>query len=122
MDKNSKFEQNIPKEWNVIVFVYEGQVSIGPEKTQAETNACVTFQKDEQDGLISVETGDSAAKFLILGGQPLNEKVVQYGPFVLSSENDLKKTFGEYYAGQNGFEGAPRWKSKIRNLKRKTIS
>ena len=45
-------------------------------------------------------------------GEPIGEPVVQHGPFVLTSEEELMKTFDDYRKGQNGFERAPGWKSK----------
>lgn len=121
MEKNSKFEQHVPKGWNAIAFVYEGQALFGPHKKQAELYTCVAFTKDDDDDgeIIHVETGDEKAKFLIIAGEPLNEKVVQYGPFVLNNEEDLERTFDEFEEGVNGFENAPGWESKIKDLQNK---
>ena len=105
MDKNSRFEQVIPKGWNVFSHVYEGQPTYQSSKKVA-TDSTVVFDKDEGE-IITVETGDTPAKFLIIGGEPINEKVVQYGPFVLSSQDEAVQTFENYQEGKNGFENAP---------------
>ena len=52
------------------------------------------------------------ARLIIIAGEPINEPVVQHGPFVLTTEEDLMKTFEDYQHGRNGFERAPGWKSK----------
>ena len=43
--------------------------------------------------------------------EPLDQPVVQYGPFVMTSREEIQKTFIDYQLGQNGFEKAHVWKS-----------
>lgn len=118
MEKNSKFEQDIPKGWNSMVFVYEGKAIFGPEKTEAGLNTSITFRGNKrEDETINVETGDSSVKFIMIAGQALKENVVHHGPFVLSTQDDLAKTFEDFEKGENGFENAPGWESKIKDLK-----
>ena len=50
---------------------------------------------------------------MILAGVPLDQNVVQYGPFVQSSEEDIYKTFNDYQTHTNGFERARDFQSKI---------
>jgi len=65
---------------------------------------------------LSIKTTDEGAKFIIIAGEPLNETTVQYGPFVVGSQEELQKTFEDYQKGKNGFEGAREFVSKIREL------
>lgn len=51
-----------------------------------------------------------------VAGEPLDQTVVQYGPFVMTSKEDIQKTFIDYQYGRNGFEKAHVWKSEIGNL------
>lgn len=48
----------------------------------------------------SVEiVADEPARFILVAGKPLNEPIVQYGPFVMNTEEEIRKAFQEY---QNG--------------------
>ena len=46
-------------------------------------------------------------------GTPLDQKVVQYGPFVLTSQEEVYQAFMDYQTHSNGFERANGWESEI---------
>lgn len=80
----------------LMVYVYEGQV-----KLQASTGQVISQSElavfGQGDGL---ELGtESQAGFLILAGKPLNEPVVQYGPFVMNSREEVMQAVREYQSG-----------------------
>lgn len=56
--------------------------------------------KPEED--ITIKAGEQAVSMLLLQGKPINEPVVQYGPFVMNSEIEIQQAFNEYRATQFG--------------------
>lgn len=44
---------------------------------------------------------------------PLDQPVVQYGPFVLTTKEDVYQAIMDYQSHENGFERAKDWKSEI---------
>ena len=118
MEPKSSIEQYVPKNWNGFVYVYEGKAKIGPKEEALETGNVAVLANETAETL-NIKTEDSGAKFIIVAGEPLKEKVLQYGPFVLANEADLYQTFEDYEQGKNGFEGAKEWSSKIRHLANK---
>ena len=52
--------------------------------------------------------------FLVLvAGLPLDQKVVQYGPFVLNTQEEVYQALMDYQTHSNGFERAKGWQSEI---------
>ena len=81
---------------------------------------CAQFNIGTGDECIKVESLANGTKFLMLAGQPLNEPIAHHGPFVLNEQHELQKAFDDFHNGKNGFEGAPTWNSKIKDLRHKS--
>lgn len=50
---------------------------------------------------------------MIIAGQPLDQPVVQYGPFVLNTDDQVYQAMLDYQSNSNGFERAKGWRSEI---------
>lgn len=51
---------------------------------------------------ISLVAGNEAVSILVLQGKPINEQVMQYGPFVMNTKEEIKQAFEDYHATQFG--------------------
>lgn len=51
---------------------------------------------------LTLQAGSEDCYLLMLQGKPINEKVVQYGPFVMNSEAEIREAFQEYQRTQFG--------------------
>ncbi|KAL7266897.1 RNA pol II transcription cofactor [Rhizina undulata] len=107
-----KLSQALPKGWNAFAYVLEGQMAFG--ETQVDQYSTVVF-KQEGDGVdASVkEDAKAPARFVIIAGQPLDQPVIQYGPFVLNSNEEVYQAMLDYQSHRNGFERAKDWRSEI---------
>jgi hypothetical protein len=54
------------------------------------------------DQNLNVYNGNTEGRFLILQGKPIGEPVVQYGPFVMNTEEEIREAFRDYRATQFG--------------------
>ncbi|KAL6827162.1 RmlC-like cupin domain-containing protein [Trichoderma sp. SZMC 28015] len=112
----AKVTQALPKGWNAFAYILDGNVVVGEgaQAKKAEQYDNVFF---EQEGdVIHLSTEASAtkeARVFVIAGTPLDQPVVQYGPFVLNSEEEVMKTFSDFQSHENGFERAKNWRSKI---------
>lgn len=53
----------------------------------------------------------------MLAGKPLNEPIAAMGPFVLNERAELERAYDDFQLAKNGFEGADKWKSDIKDLR-----
>ena len=105
--------QPIPEQYQGFIYTLEGKASYTPG--DKETGAHYLLILAENGDHVEVRTSDSPARFVLIAGQPLQEPVVQYGPFVMSTEEEIMQTIEDFREGKNGFENAHDWRSLIQN-------
>ncbi|KAI1337539.1 RmlC-like cupin domain-containing protein [Xylariaceae sp. FL0016] len=111
-----KLAQPIPKGWNAFSYQLEGTSVFGfgdQKQTVEQYHNCVF---EAEGDVVNVEVPESAkenARFVLIAGQVLDQKVVQYGPFVLSSPEEVRQALFDYQTHSNGFERAKDWASEI---------
>ena len=109
--------QPLPRQWNSFAYVMEGFVTVSGSKgnqTEVPTFHNVIFEQ-EGDGIVienSVSSKENA-RLIMVAGLPLNQKIVQYGPFVMTSMDEVYKAVSDYQSHSNGFERAANWESEI---------
>jgi len=112
MDKNKSVVQSIPSSYTGFIYMLKGKAFIGDKAFEGLAHHTLTFSEDGAE-TIKIETRDEDAHFVVIAGEPLKEPIVQHGPFVMNSKEEIYNTFVDYQNGQNGFERAKNWKSTI---------
>jgi redox-sensitive bicupin YhaK (pirin superfamily) len=111
MDADASFEQPVPPNWNAFIVPIEGKGYFGTDDTVGEKHSALLMSMDGDT--LQMKTKDEKARFLLIAGEPINEPVAQYGPFVMNTNQELQQTMLDYQFERNGFEGAHGWASKI---------
>ena len=83
----------LAKAHNAFVYVYEGSVIIGDEHI---ANNCSALLSAGEQLKVSSPKG---ARLLILAAKPIGEAVVQYGPFVMNSSEEIEQALQDYRDG-----------------------
>jgi len=108
-----KVFQSLPAGWTAFVYILNGKITIGDSSATHDAFHTLVLSTDDQETGVSVTALEGNTDFVLIAGEPLDQEVVQYGPFVMTTREEIQKTFLDYRLGQNGFENAHVWKSKI---------
>ena len=95
----SHFAQPLPAGHNAFVYVYRGEVTIAGQAVPVQRMAILANDAGS-DGLRIEATAD--AKALLIAGRPLREPIVQYGPFVMNTKEEIYQAVEDYRAGRLG--------------------
>ncbi len=93
------FEQVLPDGHNAFIYTFEGDLLVGPEDNQrplATQSAGVLSNGDD----LALKAGEQGAAFLLLVGRPLKEPIVQYGPFVMNTREEIEQAIWDYNNGR----------------------
>lgn len=96
--KDSVITLELPAQFNTGIVIIEGSVTInGTEK--AEANHFVLFNNDGSD--ITIQSNEDSI-CLILSGEPINETLVPYGPFVMNTKEQIIEAYEDFRSGKFG--------------------
>ena len=80
---------------NAFIYPFEGEVSIAGGRVPQHSAAMLS------DGdQVGVTAGAEAARFVLVAGRPLGEPVVQYGPFVMNTREEIEQALADFRAGR----------------------
>ncbi|HVN36244.1 MAG TPA: pirin family protein [Casimicrobiaceae bacterium] len=94
-----RFSHAIPAGYHGFLYVFEGSVGVGPESAVRQLGvhrAGVLSDGDE----VEVVGGPEGGRFILLAGRPLREPVVQYGPFVMNTMQEIERAIRDYQTGE----------------------
>lgn len=108
MQPNAQFTQAIAPGLTCFIYTLEGQAVHDDKKIEPHHTAVMDSVGDS----LVISSSMQGCRFLVIAGKPINEPIVQHGPFVMNTEQEIRDTFQDYQMGRNGFENAPGWRSK----------
>jgi redox-sensitive bicupin YhaK (pirin superfamily) len=90
------FEAAVPAGHSAFIYAYEGDALVGDEGRPLPNRAAGLLS----DGsAVKIAAKDKGARLLVLAGKPLREPVVQYGPFVMNTREEIEQAVADYQSG-----------------------
>ena len=90
---------------NRTVYFYEGE-SLNLAGTSIPKYNAVELEANMD---VLVQAGDQPTSILLLQGKPIGETVIQYGPFVMNTKEEINQAFEDYHRTQFGGWPWPRY-------------
>jgi quercetin 2,3-dioxygenase len=97
------FEQPVPPAFNVFAYVLEGEGRFGRDQQRAERGQMARFAPG--GNAVSLDAPPEAKtplSLLLIGGEPLNEPIARYGPFVMNTQGEIRQAIEDYQNGRMG--------------------
>jgi redox-sensitive bicupin YhaK (pirin superfamily) len=87
-----------PEGWSTALVVLEGEVTVNGAERAREGQLVVLSQKGDA---FHLDAG-SDAKILLMSGEPLQEPIVGYGPFVMNTKTQIAEAIRDFNSGRFG--------------------
>jgi len=100
-NENGEMKVEIPEKHQSLLYLLDGEIVVNnTEVLKKGKHQMVTFN---QDGNTIKFKAKKESTLLILSGVPINEKVTQYGPYVMNTQTEILEAMRDYQQGKMGF-------------------
>lgn len=85
----------VPAGLNALLFLFDGEIEVDKHTLQFDQTAILN------DGdMLHLKADLLGGRAMLLAGKPLNEPIVQYGPFVMNTVEEIQQAMADYNSGQ----------------------
>ena len=111
-----RIQQSLPANWTAFAYTFEGTTTFDTGATTQQVQKYHNIVFEQQGDQVTAQVpanAPEAARFILVAGMPLDQPIVQYGPFVLTDPSQVRQAMMDYSTYTNGFERAEGWQSEI---------
>jgi redox-sensitive bicupin YhaK (pirin superfamily) len=98
LKKGTAVTFDLPENFNTGILVVEGSVKVNGENAPADN--FILFKNEGE--IISVEADEDSILFVI-SGEPINEPIAAYGPFLMNTHEELEQALDDFNKGKFGY-------------------
>lgn len=100
-DKDGNLEIDIPETHQSLIYLLDGEILVNnSDVLKKGENQMIVFN---QDGNTIQFKAQQKSNLLILSGEPINEKITQYGPYVMNTQTEILEAMRDYQQGKMGY-------------------
>jgi quercetin 2,3-dioxygenase len=94
LPSRATFRHPLASGYSAFLYPYEGELTVDGKPLRRQAAGVLS-----QEGDVEAKAGGDEARFLLLAARPIGEPIVQYGPFVMNSVEEIQQAIRDY---QNG--------------------
>mmetsp|Transcript_2155 Transcript_2155/g.4615 ORF Transcript_2155/g.4615 Transcript_2155/m.4615 type:complete len:376 (+) Transcript_2155:78-1205(+) len=102
LPKANKSQQQPGVHVNRSMYLVDGLDGIKIDGKVVDQKVCMTLDATKDTLLELSSEAETATEFLVLQGRPIDEPVVQHGPFVMNTRQEIRQAFFDYQNTQFG--------------------
>lgn len=92
--EHQQISLHTPPHFNAMIYVYQGRIMLGSQCVKSGQMAMLTAGNQ-----LTLQAAESSGVLLLMG-QPIDEPVVHYGPFVMNTMQEIEQAIRDYQSGQ----------------------
>ena len=103
VDAGATVTQDLPGSYNGFLYIVDGEGTFGKDKTVGIQGQVLWLERgvDEEQTELTIHANEKL-RVVLYAGQPIGEKVVARGPFVMNSEEEITQAYKDYREGKFG--------------------
>ncbi|MCP3031596.1 pirin family protein [Halobacillus sp. A1] len=105
MAEGSEYTLDLPENHNAFLYVLAGEIEAGENEVNLKKHGVATLSFNEEGegaSQITIKSNQRQTKVLVYSGRPINEDIVQHGPFVMNTMEEIKQAYEDYRNGKFG--------------------
>ncbi len=96
LKKDKNFNFKLPSSHNSFIYLIDGEIKIGNQTHEkVKDSTLILLKKVEELNVFSL----TRAKFLLISGKPIGEKIARGGPFVMNTKAEVLQAVQDYHNG-----------------------
>ena len=95
----ARFSHALPRGYHAFVYPFEGSVEVGPAGATRHLKTHSAGVLTDGD-TVELAGGPEGGRVILLAGRPLLEPIVQYGPFVMNTREEVEQAVRDYQTGK----------------------
>ncbi len=103
--EGAEYTLELPENQNAFLYVLAGSIEAGENQVSLSKHgtATLTYNEDGVGGSdLKIKSRKRQTKVLVYSGKPIKEEIVQHGPFVMNSMEEIKQAFDDFRKGKFG--------------------
>jgi len=104
-----RFQHELPTENNSFLYVFEGDGQLNDQNVSLNTFIALGSENKSSEFI----AGEQGARFILISGKPISEPIVQYGPFVMNTRQEIEQAMTDFQS--NNFVRDRAWIKRKNN-------
>jgi len=93
----AEFSTMLPDTYNAFIYVYRGAVTVYDVQVASRRMGILSNASGVENVTIAAKED---ARLILIAGKPLNEPIVQYGPFVMNTQQEIHQALDDFGSGR----------------------